>query len=233
MADHATIGTLRETALHAALKQWYARPGDHLEVKVDGYIADILREDVIVEIQTHNFAALKRKLTRLLEQHCVHLVYPIAQDKWIVRIAADGETPLSRRKSPHHGSPSDVFLELVSFPELVAHPNFSLEVLMIHEEELRQSRATRRPGRWARDWQVSDRRLIQVADRIAFVAPRDFRRFIPDTLPQPFTSRDLATALNRPLAVTQKMTYCLRKMGTLAQAGKHGRAQLYAMADSV
>ncbi len=56
----STIGTLRETELHAALKDYYARAGDRLETEVDGYIVDVVRADELVEIQTHNFAATKR-----------------------------------------------------------------------------------------------------------------------------------------------------------------------------
>ena len=77
------IGTLNEKPLHAALKAWYAQPGDQLEAKVDGYIIDIVRGDLLVEIQTRNFAAIKRKLLALVPHHPVQLVYPIAREKWI------------------------------------------------------------------------------------------------------------------------------------------------------
>jgi hypothetical protein len=40
-----TIGLLNENSLHSALKRWYARPGDLVEVSLDGYIVDILRGD--------------------------------------------------------------------------------------------------------------------------------------------------------------------------------------------
>ena len=36
-----TIGTYQEKSLHAALKAWYAAPGDRIpEQPVDGYVAD-------------------------------------------------------------------------------------------------------------------------------------------------------------------------------------------------
>ena len=80
MGDDAirTIGTLRETSLHAALKTWYACPGDELEASVEGYQIDLRRGAQLVEIQTRNFAALKRKLTQLVERHPVRRVHPIA-----------------------------------------------------------------------------------------------------------------------------------------------------------
>ena len=68
-----TIGTLRETSLHTALKTWYAQPGDELEASVEGYQIDLRRGAQLIEIQTRNFAALKRKLTQLVERHPVRL----------------------------------------------------------------------------------------------------------------------------------------------------------------
>ena len=225
------IGTLRETELHAALKRHYARPQDQLEVAVDGYVADIVRDDEVIEIQTHNFAALKPKLLQLVEQHPVRLVYPVAQAKWITRVKADRQTVLGRRKSPRHGALEDVFVELVSLPELIAHPRFTLEVVLIHEDEIRCPR-TSRPRRRGSEWRVCNRRLLKVVDSVVFVAPDDFQCFIPADLTTPFTSHELAVALQRPDDFAHKMTYCLRKMGTLTVVGKRHRARLYALADA-
>ena len=71
---------LRERSLHAALKRWYARPGDRAEVPLDGYVIDLVRGDTLIEIQTRGFAKLARKLTRLVRNHRVRLVFPIARE---------------------------------------------------------------------------------------------------------------------------------------------------------
>jgi hypothetical protein len=44
----------------------------------------------------------------------------------------------SRRKSPKRGTPLQIFDELVSFPQLQLRPGFSLELLLIQEEEVRR-----------------------------------------------------------------------------------------------
>jgi hypothetical protein len=230
----ASIGTLRESDLHAALKRHYARPSDQIEVAVDGYVIDIVRGGELIEIQTRHFAALKRKLLQLLETHQVRLIHPIAQAKWITRVKADGQTLIGRRKSPRRGALEDVFVELVSLPELMAHPNFTLEVVLIHEEEWRcpysgRPRAGRKRYR-AREWRVCNRRLLDVIEAIEFAAPSDFQRFIPVDLSAPFTSRELAEALRRPAYFAHKITYCLRKMGVLTVVGKRQRAWLYVLA---
>ena len=48
----AAIGTLNEGALHAQLKDWYRRRGDRVEQLVDGFVVDLVRSELLVEIQT-------------------------------------------------------------------------------------------------------------------------------------------------------------------------------------
>jgi hypothetical protein len=222
------IGSLNETTLHADLKRWYAQPGDRLETKVDGYVVDIVREDLLIEIQTRNFSQCKRKLHKLTERHPVRLIYPIPQEKWIVRLAADGETRLSRRKSPRRGRLEQLFAELVRLPGLIAHPNFSLEVVFIQMEEIQLDDGR---GSWRRKGRsIQDRRLLEVVSQREFLTPEDFLALLPPGLPALFTTRDLARALAQPRYVAQKMAYCLSRMGVLVQAGKRGNYYLYGIA---
>jgi hypothetical protein len=226
------IGTLRETALHAALKAWYAEPGDQSEVSVGGYVVDLLRGDLVIEIQTHNFGALKIKLRRLLERGPVRLVHPIAAERWIVRLAADGRTQAGRRKSPRRGHWLHLFSEMVSLPDLLAHPNFTLEALLIQEEEVRCP-APRARRRWRRDWRVCDRRLLAVLDRRVLTRPEDCAAWLPLDLPQPFTNLDLARAARQPRYIAEKTTYCLRRMGVAQAVGRRGRAIAHTLSETV
>lgn len=217
------IGTLNENPLHAALKAWLARPEAATEVRVDGYVIDIVQGDLLVEIQTRGFSQMKHKLVALTADHAVQLVHPIAREKWIVKLAEGGST--SRRKSPKRGAVVDVFRELVSFPHLLAHPNFSLEVLLTQEEEVRRfdgRRGWRRKG-----WVTEHRRLLDVVERHLFETPGDIARLLPDGLADPFTTGDLATALGRPRRLAQQMAYCLRALDVIRQVGKRGNACLY------
>jgi len=226
-----TFSTLNEKPLHAALKAWYAQPGDRFEVPVAGFIVDIVRGDLLIEIQTSSFASIKGKLAALTAQYPVRLVYPIAREKWIVKLADDGQGHLSRRRSPRRGMVEDLFVELVSFPNLLAHPSFSLDVLLVQEEEVRRYDATRRWRRWRRGgWVTHERRLLQVVDQHLFQTTADVARLLPITLADPFTTSDLAAALSRPRRLAQQMAYCLREMGVLQVVGKRSNALLYSRA---
>ena len=219
------IGSLNEKPLHAALKRWYAQPGDQSEVVVDRFVIDIVRRDLLVEIQSRNFSSMKRKLVALTGNHAVRLVHPIAREKWIVKLSEDGRSQLSRRKSPKRGIWAGVFAELVSFPTLLADTSFSLEVLLIQEEEVWRRDPTR--GWRRRGWVIHERRLLQGVDRRLFETPADMAALIPAELPEPFTTADLAAAIAQRRRLAQRMAYCLREMGVITQVGKQGRAILY------
>ncbi len=81
------IGELNENHLHAALKAWCARSQDQVEVTIAyGYVIDVFRDDLLVEIQMGNFSGIKTKLASLVEHYPLRLVYPIAQEKWLFKL---------------------------------------------------------------------------------------------------------------------------------------------------
>jgi len=223
------IGLINEKPLHASLKQWYARPGDRFEVPVDGFIVDIVRDDLLIEIQTRNLSAINAKLRKLTRSYAVRLVYPVVQEKWIVRSATGDGGRAVRRKSPKRGRLEDLFWELVSIPHLLAHPNFSVEILMIREEEVRRYEGKRK--RWRRrGWVIDGRRLVDVVDRRVFGNSADWLTFVPDGL-QSFTTKDLATVADTRRELAQKMAYCLRHGRMIELIGKQGRSNLYRVAE--
>jgi hypothetical protein len=222
------IGLLNEKPLHASLKQWYAQPGDRFEVPVDGFVIDIVRDDLLIEIQTRNFSSINSKLCKLTQSYEVRLVYPVVQEKWIVRSATNKRGMTVRRKSPKRGRLEDLFWELVSIPQLLSNPNFSFEVLMITAEEVRRydgKRGWRRKG-----WVIEGSRLLDVLDRRLFGASAHWLAFVPNGL-QSFTTKDLAAVMNTRRDLAQKMAYCLRHARMIDLIGKQGRANLYRIAD--
>ncbi|GHA80647.1 hypothetical protein [Pontibacter akesuensis] len=219
------IGIQNERSLHAALKQWYAQPGDQLEVPLGGFFIDLVRGEQLVEIQTRNFSAIRHKLQTLVKTHKVHLLHPVTHEKWVLQVDRTGNKQLSRRKSPYRGKLSDIFEELVRIPELLKHENFSVDFLMIREEEVRC-----RDGKGSKHRKresIKDRRLLEVVSTHRFTKAADFLQFIPETLPRPFSNKCLEKALALPLHRCRQITYCLRKMEALAVVGKKGNGLLF------
>lgn len=215
---------MNEHSLHSAIKNWYSLPNDEIEVNIGGFVVDVTRGNLLIEIQTKNFSAIKKKLEKMAMEHRVRLVYPIAEQKWIVRVTPLGEI-LSRRKSPKKGRLVDLFTELVHLPDMIRDKNFSLEVLMIKEEEVRCNDGR---GSWRRRGvSIRDRKLIDVIESVLFRDERDFLRFLPRELVKPFTNKDLSRSIDVSINIARKITYCLRKMGVIAEDGKRGRERLF------
>lgn len=216
---------MQESSLHAALKDWYSKPNGEKEVLVDGYLIDVVHNRTLIEIQTGNFSAIKPKLEFLLSGHPVRLVHPIAREKWIIRLPAKGDNPQWRRKSPRRGRFEHLFLELIRIPSLPLKSNFSLEILLTKEEELRRNDGR---GSWRRKGvSIIDHRLLEIEQRSLFIKPEDYLRLIPYNLAHPFTNRQLAEALKIPIQLARKMTYCLKAMNVIVVRGKKGNACLY------
>ncbi|HJW91753.1 MAG TPA: hypothetical protein VJ436_14030, partial [Anaerolineales bacterium] len=81
-------------------------------------------------------------------------------------------------------------------------------------------------------WSIADRRLLGVLESRQLATPQDFLELLPPSLPQPFTTLELAQELGRPAYLARKMVYCLRAMGVVESAGKRGRAGLFQARDN-
>ena len=161
------IGTQNESSLHASLKEYYRQPGDVVEGRVDGYHIDVVQKDRLVEIQTKNFTSIKKKLSNLLENHNVHLVYPIIVRRDIVKIAPETGELLSTRKSPKKEDIYDLFSELIRIPQLILHPRLTVEVVFIREREIRCDDGR---GSWRRRGvSIVDRGLTEVYEQRCLV----------------------------------------------------------------
>ena len=224
MTGQPRVGTLGEKPLHAALKRWYAQPGDLVEHPVEGFVIDLVRGEQLIEIQTRGFSSMARKLATLLDLgHAVHVVHPVASETTLVKVDPDGA--VTRRRSPKRGAAVDLFAELVSLARLLDRPGLTFEVVLVRQEELRTFDATRAWRR--RGWLVEERRLVEVCDQLVLDAPADLAALLPADLPEEFTTAELATGLGRPRRLAQQMAYCLRHAGVVEVVGKRGNAHLH------
>jgi len=219
------IGTLRESSIHATLKQIYKKPGDKIEKSVDKYVIDIVRDNLLIEIQTQNFSTIRKKIETLIQNYRVLLIYPIIQDKWIINLDSTSNDILRKRLSPKHDSFLNVFRELIYISDLIPNPNLTIELVLIQAEEIRVNDGL---GSWKRKgWSIHDRKLLKILNHKIFSNPKQFLEFLPKELKIPFSNQNLANSLNTSISLARKMTYSLRKMNLLKVVRKVGRAYLF------
>lgn len=217
------IGSLNESALHKSLKELKAVDGDVIECPVDGYIVDIKQSNRLVEIQTSNLHRIVPKIKDLVEKYSLHLVYPIAARTTITKSLDNGSE--KQRRSPKKGTVYEVFAALVAAPTLITHPHFSLEVAMIHEEQVRvfdDQKGWRR-----RHWVIVERRLIELIATHCFYGAKDLWMLFAGRLPAEFTTKDIAESVQITRRLAQQAVYCLRHCGTIDIVGKKRNELIY------
>lgn len=219
-----------ETSLHRELKLLFADPADvRVEVRHGCYRIDAVRGRELVEIQHGSLAAIRDKVRVLLADHRVRVVKPIVASKLLVkRLCKDGHVA-DRRLSPKRETLLALFDELIYFTKVFPHPRLTLEAVLVDIEEWRYPGHGRR-RRWrASDFVVEDQKLRTVLDRCVLKRAADLGNLLPDDLPRPFQTLDLAHRLNLPRHVAQRIAYCLRETGAACVVGKEGNAHLYQM----
>lgn len=222
-----SIGSLNESSLHSSLKRLYNGGDEKSESVVDGYVVDVVDRNRLIEIQTGGFSKIRRKLESLLPRHNILLVYPIALEKTLIVYDSSGKEVLYTRRSPKRGSLIDLVYQLVYLGSIPTQQNFSLEVLLTREEEIRSADGA---GSWRRRGvSIVDRRLKSVADRFVFNTPSDYLQLLPGGLPQSFLNREVADRAGIPLEKARRLTYCLHQMNVLSVAGKRRNARLFTM----
>lgn len=181
-------------------------------MELDGFVIDIRRGDLLIEVQTSSFAAMGRKLDAVLGRYRVLIVHPIAVETHLHR---PGAKP---RRSPKRGNIYSLFDELVSIPTLLDHPKLSIEVVLAAVDKHQRADPTLRRNRGG--WRTHDRQLREVRARHRFDTVEDLRSLVPADLPSEFGTAELAVgaAISRDQA--GKMAYCLRQLGVFEVLGR-------------
>ncbi len=210
---------MNEGSLHAELKARYARPGDEFEVELDGFVIDIRRDDLLIEIQTTSLRAMGRKLDRLLASHSILVVHPIAVETYLHKPGA------RVRRSPKRNDLYALFDELVSIPTVLDHPNLELEAVLVDVDKIQREDPELRRRRGG--WRTVDRRLRQIRSRHRFCTIDDLATLVPDTLDATFTTAALASSAGTSRARAQRMAYCLRANGLIQEVERSRQGIIY------
>ena len=220
------IGILGEKRLHATLKWWLDEDCRHHEIPLEeGAVADIYDGERVTEIQTANFSAFRRKLTRLLEWYPVTVVHPLVRRKWVTWVNPADGTVTEPHKSPRVGGFTDAGRELVYILPLLGHPNLTVRLVLLDVEERRLADG------WSRDGKRGSHRLerlpLEMGESVTLTAAADYAALIPPALPEVFTAKEFGKAARlqgRKLSGTLKvLTHC----GVLRRDKKQGNAWLY------
>ena len=213
------------TSIHNQLKLHYVADESRHEVDLDGYRIDAIDEDErLIEIQCASLLAIRDKIRKLTKTHKVVVVKPLAARKKLVKKAKLNGKIVSSRYSPARQTLAYIFQELVHFTQAFPHPTLQLDVLLTEQEEIRLPPKTKS---WRRKHSVHDRTLIAVQQTFSLQSVEDLWLALELTVPEVFTTAQLATGGNMPRWLAEKAAYCFRQMDYIEVCGKQGNAIEY------
>jgi len=225
LACQRGIGTLSEKTVHKLVKCFVEPDISRHEQCIYGFVADIVNDYGITEIQTANFGRLRKKLSVFLEYSVVTVIYPIASAKWLCWIDEETGEISMRRKSPKQGSIYDVSRELCRIRGNFGHPNFRLELFFMEMDEYKILNGSGRERKRGAAWY--DRVPLSFTGRVCFQEKKDYLKFLPDELPENFTVKELADVIKKPKRTAQEIVTVLRDLKLIKMDGKRGRSYLY------
>ncbi|MFG6393647.1 MAG: hypothetical protein K1W24_05610 [Lachnospiraceae bacterium] len=219
------IGTLKEKTLHAVLKNFYEPDTSRQEVKVGRFVADIKKDNEIIEIQTRSFNNMRKKLAQFLELYHVTIVYPIIYNKWLYWINEETGEISPGRKSPKHGSFYDAFYELYKIKPYLASPNLDICLTLVDAKEYRILNG------YGKDHKKGstryDRIPVALVDELCIKNQSGYLSLLPVNLPSKFSVKDYAKQAHINNRYAQLAINIFKYIGIIEQSGKDGRSYLY------
>lgn len=212
-----------ESSLHRALKHHYSGgQGGRVEVSLGRDRVDAIDlEGRLVEVQCGPTSNLRPKITRFLSDYRVRVVIPVVISRRIIRREMRAGPDCSARLSPKRGTLFDAFETLVGLASMLPHPGLEVVIASVDVDELRPSTRSRERYR------IYDRRLVRIVSENSLSEPADLRTLLPDGLPEPFTTREMASLSGRPEWAARRAAYCLRVSGSAMEVGRRGRFRSY------
>ena len=179
--DGDGIGTYNEKRFHRIFKRFVSEDASCYEVRVGSYVADVLCDGHVTEIQTAAFSKLAPKIRYYLEQtdYTVSVVLPLICQRRIIR--AERETGEIRyvRSSPQKARLEDALDHLYYLRDFLKDTRLMIHVVLVSAEEYRYSERMRYRRKGAYD---RDLRPVDIKEETVLRGAGDYLRFLPKEL---------------------------------------------------
>ena len=227
-AEGVGIGRYNEKKMHAALKRFVCAREECYEIDMgQRYVADILCDGEIYEIQTGSLYPLTKKIAYYLDHTYCHVtvVHPLARRKKVIWIdPSTGATTAPSRYSYAEGL-RDALAETVYISEAIATGRVGIWFLFLEEEEYRFLDGYGRDKK--RGSSRFERVPVALIDELALSRPEDYAEFLTDEVPRgrDFTAAEFARAMK--IRGTRDLYRCLIALvniGVLEKGEKQGRS---------
>lgn len=239
--ENTGIGTLAEKQMHAVIKKFICDDDAKHEVKIQGshgyignpnetknrkFVADVLDGDTIYEIQTGSFRPLAEKIKWILDNttYNIALIHPIPEILYVSYINEDGSVS-ERKRSTASRKISSILSEIYYLREVIANQRLRIVGLMIEADSYK----TRKVSKNKKRVKTKKYELIPVSLRNAYVfsTPDDYKMFLPDSLPEIFTTAMFSKATKIRGIDAYSAVKVLCSIGLIEECGTIGKARAY------
>lgn len=224
--DKSGIGTLSEKSIHSTIKDFFEKDKEYQEIKVGRYVADIKRDNNIIEIQTKDFKKLIPKIEYYLKTgYNIKIVYPIILERYTNWVSPINGKVLERRKSPIKGCIQDSLLEIYWIQQYLDNNNFNLSLITLNIEEYKlldgcgqnnKKKATK-----------IDKIPTSIIEEITISTRTELYKLIPNTLKDEFTAKEFVKESKSRKKWSGSYVKLLREIGVIEIIRKEGNTYIY------
>ena len=223
--ERYNIGTYREKKLHLILKRYFEPDPAYHEIPCAGFIADILRDGHITEIESNSLTGLHEKLDAYLPEYTVDIVYPLAANRFVTWIDPATGNMSQKRRSPKKATVYDAIAECIRLRSYLRKPGLRILAAFLDIEEYRLLDG------WSRDRKRGSHRYERIPQELHRIVVLDstdsYARFIPENCPDPCTVREFASAAGIQRDRARTVLHVMEAVGAMENCGKRKRELLF------
>ncbi len=228
------FGTLAEKRMHAVIKHYICEDERFHEIPIEGtrYLADIRVGNDITEVQTSAFYPMKKKIEYYLSKPdwTVTVVHPIAAVRKFSWVNPETfEISPARRVACER--PIALLPELYQFREHLQNPRLRFRLLLLEVHDFRLQNGKKSADR-KRGSVRYERMPTALLEEWNFFTPEDYRVFLPNGLPSPFTVREYSKKAGIYGVDAYSAVRVLCAVGVIRQAEPIGRAMAFAVCEN-
>ena len=227
----AGIGTMQEKRMHALIKRFLCEDEAFHEVGLADtrYVSDVRIGDRVYEVQTGAFYPMRQKIAHYLQAtDCtVTVVHPIPYVKWSCHIDAATHDVTPRRKVAG-GKPRDLLRELYCLLPHLGDPHLRVHLLLLEVQDFHLTDFAHKGKRGSS--RRYERVPLSLVGEMELYKPADFRVFLPQDLPQPFTVKQFSEKSKLRGRDAYSAVRVLAALGLLVPTDPIGRAMAFRFA---
>jgi len=223
--DEAGIGTYKEKSLHYILKNFFCSDKDFHETSYKGYVADIMKDGYITEIQSSSLSGLKGKLDTFLDENTVRIVFPIIEKRTIIWVDPETGDMKRSRRSVSSENMYTLLKQLIYILDYLRDPALTITAVILHADDYRALNGRGKDRKiGAEKLDCVPTKLVDVRD---LVFPDDLIEFVPEELPEVFTRDEFSKATHLRGRALWALLKVMLEMRVIVRLENEGRRYRY------